>query len=146
MNIGRIIWWLVFIVFVLGCAGAVALTIWAYKGEEQKIQDKYAKAMHSCLDNSQSDAAKAANGERALLFKELIVSHKLLGDGIAAVVILFSCLSLFLLTTCLIERRRIAAHSQPDVPSYEAGIAANRVASLARTTQATSSEKPHGGL
>ena len=34
MNIGRIIWWLAFIVFVLGCAGAVALTTWAYKVEE----------------------------------------------------------------------------------------------------------------
>ena len=98
--------WLAFIVFVLGCAGAVALTIWAYKGEEQKIQDNYAKAMHSCLDNSQSDAAKAANCERALLFKGLIVSQKLLGDGIAVVVILFSCLALFLSITCLTQRRR----------------------------------------
>ena len=146
MNVGRIIWWLALIVLVLGCAGAVAITVWAYRGEGRSIE-RFADAVrpYDFSDLQLSDKEKAARAERAFLFKSWYVNHSILGDGITVVVILFSCFSCFLLTTCLIERRRIASKSQADVPSCKTDIVAKRVASLARKTPATSSEKPHGG-
>ncbi len=106
MNVGRIIWWLAFVVLVLSCAGAVALTTWAHNGEEQNIQE-YVKATHSWLDNlQQSEAAKAARFEQAVLLKSWCINHGMAGGGIKLIVILFSCLSLFLLITCLAQRRR----------------------------------------
>ena len=55
MSRGRVIWWLALIVLALACAGAVALTTQAYKGEEQGIQN-LANTMHSDFDTLRKTA------------------------------------------------------------------------------------------
>jgi hypothetical protein len=65
--------------------------------------------MHSDFANLRSagvaDAEKLDN-ELAFAWKNWAVDHGFLGDGLKAIVILFSCLAMFLLATCLIERKR----------------------------------------
>lgn len=105
VNSWRIIWWPALILLALACAGAVALTVVAYESEERNIQD-YARATRSDSGRSeQSGVADAADMDRNILLKEWCVNHGLLGDGIKMIVILFSCLAVFLLTTCLCQRR-----------------------------------------
>jgi hypothetical protein len=104
---GCVIWWLALIVLVLACAGAVVLTTWAYQGEGRIIQH-LASNMHSDVDHLRK--AGVADGEKmdcelAFAWKNWLVDHGILGDGLQATVILFSCLAMFLLATCLRPRK-----------------------------------------
>jgi hypothetical protein len=105
INGWRIIWWIAFILIALACAGAVAFTVAAHESEERNIQD-YVKATRSDSGRSErSGAADAANMDGNILLKEWCVNHGLVSDGIKVIAILFSCLAVFLLTTCLCQRR-----------------------------------------
>ncbi len=107
MSRGCVIWWLALIVLVLACAGAVVLTTRAYRGEGQRIQHLVSN-MHSDVDHLRkagvADAEKMDH-ELAFAWKDWYVDHGILGNGFQATVILFSCLAVFLLATCLRPRR-----------------------------------------
>jgi len=108
LNCGRVIWWFALTVLVLACAVAVALTIWAYQGREQGIRH-ITNTMHSDFDKLRRAGVTGAgtmDREIAFMLKDWHVDHGFVGDGIKVIVILFSCLAMFLLITCLIERKR----------------------------------------
>jgi hypothetical protein len=113
LNGRRVIWWFVLTVLVLACAGAVVLTTLAYQREEQGIRD-IANTMHSDFDKLRragvADAGKMQH-EFGYELKDWHVDHGFVGDGIKAIVALSSCLAMFLLVTCLIERKRMLRRS-----------------------------------
>ncbi len=106
MNKRRIIYWFILILFMLVCGGAIYYTTMIYKMQSEQL-NTFSQAIDGDLKNWQK--LKIAEMDPLLFLKELYISHKLIGEGIKIIVVLFLCLTVFLLVSCIIERKRYKA-------------------------------------